>query len=208
MGAQAIVGSINRFCLASPSASLAMLRSVGRLLTRPVTMAAQRPAVVACRPFASNPLEATAKLYEDLVGKAVKEFQANQKTVSAELDAELSGNKMVLFMEGTPDAPKSEASLNTIRMLTQVQAANFLAVDVLSHPAILGYRLQELARPWAPPLRGRQLLRRSRRPAVQVQQRRVGEGTRHGDHEEHRHFRWRIAHRHLLSLSSARSVVA
>merc|ERR1712085_20224 len=149
---QAVFGSINRFSLAAPSASLAMLRSVGRLLARPVTVAAQRPAVVACRPFASNPLEATAKLYEDLVGKAVKEFQANQKTVSADLDAELSGNKMVLFMEGTPDAPKSEASLNTIRMLTQVQAANFLAVDVLAHPAILGYTVSKSSRDRGPHL--------------------------------------------------------
>merc|ERR1712094_115347 len=46
---------------------------------------------------------------------------------------------MVLFMEGTPDAPKSEPSMNAVKMLTQVQAVPFVSVDVLSHPAVLGY---------------------------------------------------------------------
>merc|ERR1712085_204304 len=96
--------------------------------------------------------EKTAKLYEDLVDKSIKEYQANQAAVNADLDGELAGNKMVLFMEGTPDAPKSEASLNTIRMLTQVQAANFLAVDVLAHPAILGYTVSKSSRDRGPHL--------------------------------------------------------
>merc|ERR1712129_479387 len=104
------------------------------------------------RSFASCPIAATSKLYEDLVDKSVKEYQANQKQVAEALDAELSSNKMVLFMEGTPDAPKSEASLNTVRILTQVQAVNFLSVDVLAHPALLGYTVSKCQRNRGPHL--------------------------------------------------------
>mmetsp|Transcript_14126 Transcript_14126/g.23201 ORF Transcript_14126/g.23201 Transcript_14126/m.23201 type:complete len:172 (+) Transcript_14126:69-584(+) len=106
----------------------------------------------AARSFAANPLDATAALYEDLVSKAVAEFKANEKDVASDLDAELSSNKMVLFMEGTPDAPKSELSMNVVKMLTQVQATNFLSIDVLSHPAILGYTVSKSQRSRAPHL--------------------------------------------------------
>merc|ERR1719242_1141606 len=108
-----------------------------------------RPAI---RSFATNPLETTAKLYQDVVDKSVKEFQANQKVVSDDLDAELAGNKVVLFMEGTPDAPKSEPSLNVVKMLTQAQVVPFLSVDVLSHPAVLGYTVSKSGRRRAPHL--------------------------------------------------------
>merc|ERR1719499_558900 len=90
---------------------------------------------------AASPLEATSKLYEELVAKSVKEYQANQKVVADDLDAEISSNKMVLFMEGTPDAPKSEPSLNAVKMLTQAQVVPFTSVDMLSHPAVLGYAM-------------------------------------------------------------------
>merc|ERR1740138_682542 len=95
------------------------------------------------RSFAASPLAATAKLYEELVDKSVKEYQANQSTVGADLDAEIASNKMVLFMEGTPDAPKSEPSLNVVKMLTQAQVVPFLSVDVLTHPAVLGYAMSK-----------------------------------------------------------------
>merc|ERR1712176_854932 len=91
-------------------------------------------------------------LHEDFVGKAVKSYQASQKEVDASLNADLASNKMVLFMEGTPDAPKSEASMNAIRILTQVQAVNFLAVDVLAHPALLGYTVTKCQRNRGPHL--------------------------------------------------------
>merc|ERR1712151_1094663 len=64
----------------------------------------------------------------------------------------LANNKMVLFMEGTPDAPKSEASMNTVKMLTQVQAVPFVSVDVLSHPALLGYTVTKSQRNRGPHL--------------------------------------------------------
>merc|ERR1711977_734642 len=71
---------------------------------------------------------------------------ANEADVARDLDAEISSNKMVLFMEGTPDAPRSELSMNVIKMLTQAQVVPFVAVDVLTHPAILGYAASKNAK--------------------------------------------------------------
>merc|ERR1719424_2597225 len=117
-----------------------------KLALRPVA------ALGARRAFAANPVEATAALYEDLVTKSVAAYKANEKEVAGNLDAELASNKMVLFMEGTPDAPKSELSMNAVRMLTQVQATEFLSIDVLSHPAILGYTVSKSTRSRGPHL--------------------------------------------------------
>ncbi|CAE8618181.1 unnamed protein product, partial [Polarella glacialis] len=82
----------------------------------------------------------------DVVDKSVKEFQANQKEVSDNLDAELAANKVVLFMEGTVDAPKS------VKILTQAQVVPLTAIDVLAHPAILGYTVSKSQRRRAPHL--------------------------------------------------------
>merc|ERR1719384_1647690 len=114
--------------------------------------AARRAAAATTRSFSSCPIAATSKLYDDYVGKAVKAYQASQKEVDGSLDADLKSNKMVLFMEGSPDAPKSEASLNAIRILTQVQAVGFLSVDVLAHPALLGYTVTKSQRSRGPHL--------------------------------------------------------
>merc|ERR1712079_400911 len=118
--------------LVADSARLALgimlgFRSMSRALRRPLSSGLLhqplRPLLLAQpRAFSSGPLEATVKLYDDLVDKSVKEYQANQKIVGADLDAELATNKLVLFMEGTPDAPKSEPSMNAIKMLTEAQA--------------------------------------------------------------------------------------
>merc|ERR1740116_603109 len=127
-----------------------MRGSLARLATAAV--APRTLTAAGMRSFASCPIAATSKLYDDFVGKAVKAYQASQAEVSGSLDADLASNKMVLFMEGAPDAPKSEASLNTIRMLTQVQAVGFLSVDVLAHPAILGYTVTKCQRTRGPHL--------------------------------------------------------
>merc|ERR1719209_847871 len=108
--------------------------------------------VISTRCFATNPLEATAKAYDDLVQKSIKEYEANKKTVSDDLDAELASNKMVLFMEGTPDAPMSEASMNMVKMMTQVQAVPFVAIDVLKHPALMGYSVTKSSKNRCPHL--------------------------------------------------------
>merc|ERR1740129_117678 len=117
-----------------------------------VASTAVRRSAVAPRSFSACPLAATAQLYDDFAGKAVKAYQASQKEVDDSLNADLASNKMVLFMEGTPDAPKSEASLNVVRMLTQVQAVGFLSVDVLAHPALLGYTVTKSSRNRGPHL--------------------------------------------------------
>merc|ERR1711879_869353 len=88
----------------------------------------------------------------DLVNKSVKEFKANEKSVSSDFDAELAANKTVLFMEGTPDAPKSELSMNVVKMLTEAQAVPLVAIDVLAHPAILGYTVSKSGKSRAPHL--------------------------------------------------------
>merc|ERR1719401_3385099 len=75
----------------------------------------------AARTLATSPLEATTKLYQSVVSNSVKVFEESKKVVSDDLDAEIAGNKIVLFMEGSPDAPKSEVSLNAVKMLTQAQ---------------------------------------------------------------------------------------
>merc|ERR1739848_547041 len=55
-------------------------------------------------------------------------------------------------MEGSPEGPKSEASHNTVKMLTQVQAGPLMSVDVLSHPAVLGYTVSKSGRNRGPHL--------------------------------------------------------
>ncbi len=42
-------------------------------------------------------------------------------------------------MEGNVDSPKSLLSNNLVKLLTGVQAVPLVCVDVLEHPAIMGY---------------------------------------------------------------------
>eukprot|EP00933_Yihiella_yeosuensis_P078634 TRINITY_DN902_c0_g2_i1.p1 TRINITY_DN902_c0_g2~~TRINITY_DN902_c0_g2_i1.p1 ORF type:complete len:170 (-),score=43.29 TRINITY_DN902_c0_g2_i1:94-603(-) len=123
-----------------------MISAFGRALRPAGSALTRRTFATAC------PLAATNKLYEELVTKSVKEFQTHQKEVSANLDAELAANKVVLFMEGTPDAPKSEPSLNVVKMLTQAQVVPLTSIDVLAHPAILGYTVSKSQRQRGPHL--------------------------------------------------------
>merc|ERR1719161_1267822 len=87
-----------------------------------------------------------------MVQKTVKAYQAQQASVNADLDAELANNKVVLFMEGSPDAPKSELGMNVVKMLTQTQVVPLLAVDALAHPAVLGYTVAKSQRQRLPHL--------------------------------------------------------
>eukprot|EP00927_Polykrikos_kofoidii_P082727 TRINITY_DN82_c0_g2_i1.p1 TRINITY_DN82_c0_g2~~TRINITY_DN82_c0_g2_i1.p1 ORF type:complete len:214 (-),score=32.54 TRINITY_DN82_c0_g2_i1:111-680(-) len=93
--------------------------------------------------LATSPLESAAKRYEDFVDKSVAAYESAQGSVGSTFDAELAANKVVLFMEGTPDAPKSVPSMNVVKMLTEAQVVPLLAVDVLAHPAILGYSVSK-----------------------------------------------------------------
>lgn len=84
-------------------------------------------------------LAAAADHEAAFVKKSIALYKEAQATVDAAVEKKFSSSKMVLFMEGTPDAPRSERSMNVIKMLTSVQAGAFTAVDTTAHPAILGY---------------------------------------------------------------------
>lgn len=112
-------------------------------------------ALGAQRVFSSTPdLGATAQVYEEYVAKAVKAYEADAPTINAFFDNELANNKVVLFMDGTVDAPKSALSLNVVKMLTDAQAqhAGMVAIDVMKHPAILGYTVSKTRNSRAPHL--------------------------------------------------------
>jgi glutaredoxin-related protein len=71
--------------------------------------------------------------------KAVDLYKQTAAMVDMSMKTTLEKSKLVLFMEGTADAPKSAASLNVIKMLTAAQAVPVTVVDTTAHPAILGY---------------------------------------------------------------------
>ena len=79
-----------------------------------------------------------AGLHADYVAKSIASYRSNKLEVDKELDKVFSLNRVVLFSEGTVDAPKSELSLNVIRMLTEAQLVPLAHVNVLDHPSILG----------------------------------------------------------------------
>ena len=86
--------------------------------------------------------EVTA-LHADYLAKSLDAYKKNKLDVDKELDKLFSSNRMVLFSEGSVDAPKSELSLNVIRMLTEAQCVPLAHVNVLEHPAILGYTVHK-----------------------------------------------------------------
>merc|ERR1711865_901536 len=67
-------------------------------------------------------------------------------SVDAVMSKKIDSTDTVLFMEGTPDAPKSARSYNVIKMLTNAQHVKFTAVDTTAHPAILGYTVSRSGR--------------------------------------------------------------
>merc|ERR1712232_1291801 len=84
-----------------------------------------------------------AQVYGEYVDKAVKAFETDKAAVTASMEAELGSKKVVLFMDGTPDAPKSALSLNVVKMLTEAQAVPLTSIDVMQHSAILGYTVSK-----------------------------------------------------------------
>ncbi len=89
---------------------------------------------------ATDPLLASASTEYDRVKKlGVEMYHAQKQEVDSEMSKLLSENKLIVFLEGSVDKPKSEVSLNTVKILTQAQAVPITSVDVLAHPAILGW---------------------------------------------------------------------
>ncbi|CEM34436.1 unnamed protein product [Vitrella brassicaformis CCMP3155] len=105
------------------------------------------------RSLSTHPLLASAAaLYDKYADVALKEYQTNKAAVDQEMARTTRDNALVLFMEGTPDAPRSELSLNVVKMLTQVQAVPLMAIDVTQHPALLGYAITSSRRRRGPML--------------------------------------------------------
>ncbi|KAL8427665.1 hypothetical protein Efla_007084 [Eimeria flavescens] len=80
-------------------------------------------------------------VYKRLAELSREAYNAEKEAVDAQLRPVLTQNKLVLFMEGTVDNPKSTLSMNVVKMLTQLQSLPLIAVDVTTHPAILGFAL-------------------------------------------------------------------
>merc|ERR1719265_454503 len=102
-----------------------------------------RPRLLAATTRGNASLTKMSATYDSFVAASVKAYEADKNTVNAAFDKELSDNKVVLFMEGTPDCPKSTQSMNVIKMLTQAQVVPLVSVDVMAHPALLGYTVSK-----------------------------------------------------------------
>ncbi|CDJ27870.1 uncharacterized protein EMH_0035660 [Eimeria mitis] len=80
-------------------------------------------------------------VYQRLSERSIAAYTAERESVDAQLLPVLKKNKLVLFLEGTVDNPKSLLSMNVVKMLTQLQSIPLVAIDVTAHPAILGFAL-------------------------------------------------------------------
>ncbi|KAL8454299.1 hypothetical protein Emed_000408 [Eimeria media] len=80
-------------------------------------------------------------VYKRLAERSLEAYRAEREAVDAQLLPVLKQNKLVLFLEGTVDNPKSRLSMNVVKMLTQLQSLPLVAIDVTTHPAILGFAL-------------------------------------------------------------------
>ena len=88
-------------------------------------------------------VDQASKLNSDFVAKSLESYKANKLETDKALDKLFTTNRIVLFSEGSVDAPRSELSLNVVRMLTEVQGVSLAQVNVLEHPAILGYSVHK-----------------------------------------------------------------
>ncbi|KAL8276045.1 hypothetical protein Esti_000039 [Eimeria stiedai] len=83
----------------------------------------------------------TDAVYKRLADRSLKAYCAEREAVDAQLLPVLKQNKLVLFLEGTVDNPKSRLSMNVVKMLTQLQSLPLVVIDVTAHPALLGFAL-------------------------------------------------------------------
>lgn len=79
--------------------------------------------------------------------EALKSYRAARAETDPILDSLLKKNKLVLFLDGVVDAPRSQLSHNVVKMLTQVQAVPLISIDIGGHPAIEGYALEKSGNP-------------------------------------------------------------
>ncbi|EER11198.1 monothiol glutaredoxin-4, putative [Perkinsus marinus ATCC 50983] len=96
---------------------------------------------LSCARFASTFVKVVKEQNAAYTKKALKCYEESKDEVDRKLDpvTVFNNNPLVLFMEGTVDAPEGQLSLNVVKMLTEVQAVPLVTVDVTEHPAITGY---------------------------------------------------------------------
>ncbi|EER12574.1 conserved hypothetical protein [Perkinsus marinus ATCC 50983] len=109
---------------------------------------------LSCARFASTFVKVVKEQNAAYTGKALKCYEESKDEVDRKLDPVFNNNNnknkpLVLFMEGTVDAPKGQLSLNVVKMLTEdshcrsLGAVPLVTVDVTEHPAITGYTVSK-----------------------------------------------------------------
>jgi glutaredoxin-related protein len=97
--------------------------------------------------------ESLSKLHGEYLNKTISQYTSNKAEVDRVLEPVLKSSPIVVFLEGTVDAPKSKLSSNLLEMIketVQPDSASslaqipckFQAVNVLQHPAIAGFAIQ------------------------------------------------------------------
>lgn len=76
--------------------------------------------------------------HRQFIDNAKKAYGGNQE-VDAAIAEMLSSKRLVLFMEGSLDHPKSLCAGNLSKVFTSLQMTGITTVDLLRHPEILGY---------------------------------------------------------------------
>ncbi|EDO08729.1 hypothetical protein BBOV_III011770 [Babesia bovis T2Bo] len=79
-----------------------------------------------------------ATYHKELVTRAKAAYGGN-KEVDAAMDDMLNKHRLVLFMEGSMDHPKSLCAGNLAKIFTALQIVDLHTVDLLTHPEIMGY---------------------------------------------------------------------
>ncbi|EAN34285.1 hypothetical protein TpMuguga_01g01047 [Theileria parva strain Muguga] len=95
--------------------------------------------------FCSQPFE--SKLFKDYAEFSVNSYKSSKDSVDSEMTHLLATHKLLLFMEGSVDAPKSLCAGNIVKMFTLLQVLNFHTLDVLSNPPVFGFLCSKFGEP-------------------------------------------------------------
>ncbi|UKJ88390.2 hypothetical protein MACJ_000834 [Theileria orientalis] len=87
------------------------------------------------------------KHYNDFVESSLNCYNLSQEVVDSEMDHLLNSHKLLLFMEGSVDSPKSLCAANIVKMFTLLQVLDFHTVDVLSNKEVFGFLCSKLGEP-------------------------------------------------------------
>ncbi|UKK00785.2 hypothetical protein MACK_000859 [Theileria orientalis] len=88
-----------------------------------------------------------SKQFNDFVESSVNSYNLSRDVVDSEMEHLLNSHKLLLFMEGSVDSPKSLCAANIVKMFTLLQVLNFHSVDVLSNKEVFGFLCSKLGEP-------------------------------------------------------------